>query len=529
MYTYTVEIDVDDDGLYGSGLALLDGVKSLSWRAGMMSPYDSISKESQLQIRLDNTDGRYSQEDTTALYYGVIVEGRLIRVRTIYNGTSVTMTELRIVRISSTAGDRAGEFRPMAEVRLVCTDLIKELLRYDYIAPLQQNVAADEVLNKLHDSAHVVWPSEKFYFFIDQDSIDGAKEIYHRDDTAFDVGNTSLEWVGDHLGRDNRASNAQRLIRDLLLAEVYGIYFFQPRTGAYTFYNRLHSRQTSVTTIIDLADEAVTAITPVRGRNPFGVGAMNELTISYEPRQQGVEGVVFTSDNVPIRVAASQTQTIRGKYRDPDNETASVGATDIIPLQRGVDFIGNESPDGTGTDYTRYIFISQNVGGSSIELVLYARKVGDPIYVTTLQARGTPLTVYNKETVISRDGDSIHAYGLQQQKMNLALLGDHDLVQNIAAMLVSHFATPTNVIDNITLLVTDDNAVTLQTLTIGDIVTIINSDNTHEKDYMIMSEQHAVNIAAGSHTVTYVTRNIDTSSIFTIDTSSIDGPDVLDL
>jgi len=494
----------------------------LEWTSGMNQPYQSISNPAVLRLTLSNADGRYSQDDSSAAYYGLLHPGRLLRVRTTYNGTTVTMTELRISDVS----ESFGEFLVYPVVQLICMDKMRELLAYEYYPPLQQNVRVDEVLTTLHQAAQVVWPNNRSYFFIDQDSIDGTKTIYEVDDTDFDEGRTTLDWVGDHLGQ-GKQGNAQRLIRDVLKAEVFGMYFFQPRTGMYRFLNRHHSKNAANVTTLRTDGDYLTAAQTSKGRNPYGMGPLNSLELSYIPRSQGTPGSVLYSAEDVITLQPNRTRKTRGRFYDPANASARVGGVNVIEPLRGVDIIANAEEDGSGADKSQTVIVSWVISGNSIEYT-FTNDTGLKIYVTTLQVRGTPLISYKDDTVESRNAASFYAYDGFDASDSL-VIGDADTVQAIADMLVGLFAEPLKTIDKVSLVVTEAIAAMVQTLTIGDKITVQNSNETHNKDYIIMGENHRINIAEGKHEAHYVTRAVDAMSLFTIDSDVIDGLAVMDI
>lgn len=527
VYSYRFELDVNNDRAYTHGLCLLENVKSASWRSGMGAAFDSLSSPSTLTLTLDNTDGRYNTKNPLADYYGILQEGKLIRVRMTYNAVTVTMTELRIVTImpSSFAGN--ADFTTRREVLVQATDKIQELLQWEYYPTLQENVRIDEALTEMHKQGAIVWPSEWFYFYMDVDSIDGTKKLYEQDDTDFNQALTSLKFVGDAMGRTNRSGSAQQFLRSILPGEVYGFYYFQPRTGKYTFRNRHHSTNTSVTTTIGA--EYIVDAPVVKGLHPFGEGALNELELEYTPRAIGTPAsVIYSSDNLPIRVSASDWKTIRGRYRDPIDKSAAVGAKNVIPMTRGVDFIGNSKADGTGEDWTQYLFVYPKPSASAIDINIYVRKVGDPVFVTTLQVRGTPITTYNKESITSRDELSIHERGRFPARASIPIT-DHELAQRMADLYVNTFSTPLEVLRSITIVVVPGIAAYVQTLTIGNKIVVQNRDMSHNDEYLIMSEQHEAIPSTGMHRVTYLLRAADDTDLFLINTDEVNSNAVMDI
>lgn len=521
IYDYSVELDINDDRAYTNGLCKLEGVTAIDWVAGMNAPYTAISNPANMRIVLSNQDGRYDLDNPNSLYYGAINPGRLIRVRITYNGVTATMTELRIATVS----ENFGEFVTMPTLQITCTDKIKELLDFEYAPILQQDVRTDEGLTELHKSTRVVWPNNRSYFFIDVDEVDGPQQIYDLDDIDFDEGQTTLEWLGDHLGQSGQG-NAQRLIRDLLKAEVFGVYFFQPRTGMYRFLNRHHATNASSTATFSTQD--ITNAQPRRGINPYGMGPLNTLTLDYMPRAVGAVGaILYSSDSVPFQVRPNSTKKIRGRFFDPNVADARVGGVDVIPPQDNVDIIANRQEDGSGADVLNQLVVSHSIKASQIEYVI-ENPTAQPIYVTTLQVRGTPLISYKKEMVEARNVDSLHTYDAFEAHDAL-ILADEDTVQTIGDMLVNLFGEPRMVLERVTLKVAAAIAEDVQSLSMGDVTTIQNTNGTHVKDYMIMGEQHRVQIGGGLHEVTYVLRAVEYNNLFKIGSSLIDGTDVLDI
>ena len=523
VYTYRVQLDIDDDRAYTHGLAdLTDTVKSPQWSSGMVSPYDQISAPAEMVLTLNNGDGRYDIYNSSADYYQLLEVGRLIRVQTIYNGTTITMTELLIRNVMP----QIGEFLSEPQVMVTCSDKMRQLLGYEYYPKLQQNVRIDEALTALHEQAAIPWPSEKFYFYLDQDALDGPKQLYDvSSDTDFEQAQTTLTWVGDHQARQRRHV-AQVFIRDILRAEVYGFYFFQPRTAKYRFLNRLHAAGESSQATFTTQDALAAPMS--HGKHSLGNGSLNDLTVRYEPRQQGtIDSVIYVNQNVPFSIAARSTRIVRGRFHDPDNQTTRIGASNVRPPVPQVDITANSESDGSGEDWLKFVITSYFITATSIEFTLFVRKVGDPVYITKLQARGRPLIVYNEESVQARDGTSVHGYGHNPFQLSLATVSDGDFAQDVADAYMHSFKTPTSYLDSLMIRVQDEQAADVQTLTIGDVITVHNADSSHNNDYLIVGEFHNVDTQGGWHDVRYTLRPKDTATIFTLDSSKLDGPHIL--
>ena len=523
IYDYSVELDVDDDRTYSNGLCKLEGITSIEWQAGMGAPYGKVANPAYLRMTLLDSDGRYDLDDENSDYYGLIAPGRLIRVRTTYKGTTVTMTELRITDVMETF----GEFIVTPGLTITAMDKMKALLSFEYFPELQTDVTTDEPLTKIHETAQVVWPNNRSYFFIDQDEIDGSQYIYDLDDIDFDTGRTSLAYVGDNLGQSGEQGNAQRLIRQMMDAEVFGLYYFNPRDGKYYFKNRHHAINTASSYTFRTDGDYIVGAETSRGRNPYGVGPLNTLTLDFKPRKLGnPASVIYENDKLPIEIKRGETKTIRARYFDPDNDDARVGATDIL-FEKGVDIDVNQTELGTLEDVTFRVPITIEKNASQATITVTNDTNFNNIWIRTLQIRGTPLISYQKEEVTAQNAESFYQYDVFEAHERIPI-DDADTAQAIADMMVNLFGTPKKVVERLVMQVSEAIADVCQTLTIGDSITVQNADETHNQRYIVVSENHMVQVADGRHYARYVLRDADIVSIFHIDESEIDGPHVID-
>jgi hypothetical protein len=498
-------------------------------KSGAMGAYDPIGTSAYMELVLSNANGDFNLQDTSAKYYGKVRRGTLVKAQGSLDGT--TWTTLSVLKISdivptySMSGDHS--------ITLKCADILKGFLDQDFIAPLQTNVRTDQVLTALHSKSNAIYPYESYYQFLDHTSIgDGRAPFEGSVWTDFETGETTFPYYGDNLDRGQGVKVGQ-YIKDAVQAEIFGLYWFSPRSERFKFLSRYHASDTAISWYI------TTAITDVPTYS-YARDLVNDFALGYYPRAIGAEdSILWQSDSVPFAVTARSTKRMTAKYRDPDNPSASVGALAVNELERGVDFIANSEADGSGEDWTRFITITLLKGTASSELVIYNRKEGDPAYLTTLQVKGTPITAYNKEIAYAYNDNSVFGLGSDQTtgndraatSENLFAVSGIDFAQAYADFKVNAFGDPLFVIERLNIVVkSEDTTTQAQVLarSIGDVINFVDIENSHNLDYMIVGESHNIipNTVPAMHTVTYTLRPTSRGALFILDESTSDGGDI---
>lgn len=530
MFYYRILLDVQRDytftGINQAYADITTRVKRLNWQFGMGSPYDFMGTAAYLELVLDNADGALLLEQTSAAYYGRLRRGTLVRVQMSTNGASWTnMVTLKIMNIMPTF-----VFSGSHEVTLKCADITADFLNQDFVAPLQTNVTIDAILEQAHIGNIAVWPYKSSYQFIDHTVIDDANRPIF-DGTSlidFEVGETTLAFYGDNLDR-GQGTKLQQYIRDAVQAEIFGLYYFSPRDELFHFLSRYHASDTASSW--NVTDSIMDA-----PQYSYGRDLVNKFSLTYSPRAIGTaESVLWDSDSLPLRINAYETKTITVRYRDPNVETASVGALAVLDPVRGTDWIATADEDGLigQTSATNQVDITVIKGASSSQLVI-SNRVNIPRYLQTLQLRGTPITTYNREQANAYNDDSDFGVGADASEgndtatgfENLPALSDADFAQAYANYKVSTFGQPQQVIERLVIPVKQDDLDTQSKIlskTIGDVMTVTDSYTGHNRDYMIVGESHSVMPSKELHTVTYVLRPTNRGSLFILDESSYDG------
>jgi len=523
---YIIEIDTGQDGTFSHSLADVSNyVTRLQWGSGATIPYQQVAPSATLFVELNNDSGKFTLFEATAEYYGLITVNTLVRVRWLLNGSTETMSVLKVAQngINVTAPSaKAG-----ARITLQCTDWLDELWRFEVDPPLQQNVTTDQAIQTIFDKSPVIYPYGKAFFYIGVDSIGGSNYIYDGTLTNFDTGFTTLPYAGDNIGSNDKVT-AQQLIREYCAAEFDSLFAWQPRSEEFVFFNRYHGTMVTLSPYVARTSSAYIMQADIEQKNvTYAQNMTNDIEVQYTPRKQGAAGsVIASSDNVPITFRAQQTRDFTMRYRDPDQTNTKTGALDIIQPQKGVDIIANSEADGSGDDWTEFLFVGYEIGAQSTKLTIYNRKVGDPAYITTLQIRGTPMTAYRAESVYARNDDSVYTNGEQKKFISNRAISDFDTAQNYADFMINKFGAATRAYQSITLVAAGRMASYVQTLTLGDRITIQDECGL-DTDYMIVGEQHQVDPQTLLHRVTWILTETLRGEAFIIDESEIGSNDLI--
>lgn len=531
MLHYRILLDTQRNGLYtGYHNDITAYVKRISLQFGANSAYEYMAAAAYMEIALDNSGGDFNLQNPSAKYYGKVRRGTLVRVQASLDGANWTSLGSLKIQNKTPAYAMDGSH----ELIIAASDTMQSFLAQEFIPPLLTNVRIDEILDAAFATTILVWPYESYYQFIGHTSIgDGRAPFVGSEFCDFETAETTLNFYGDNLDKGEGVT-VQDYVKKAVQAEIFGLFYFSPRDELIHFLSRYHASDTAASWNID------TMITAEPSYSD-GRDLVNDYALSFSPREIGAEhSLLWESQSVPIQIAAQDTKIITVKYRNPDFPTASVGALSVDVPVKGVDLIANSESDGSGEDWTRFLFPSIKYGAASSEIRIYNRKVGDPAYITTLQVKGTPITAYDKETVYGYNDDSVYGMGSDETSGNdratgsdtMDAIDDVDFAQSVADFRVNTFGNPLIAIERLTIPIRHDDMVTQANVlskTIGDVINFKDLDNAHEMDYMIVGERHSImpHVVNGQHTVTYTLRPTERGSVFILGESYSDANDTL--
>lgn len=111
--------------------------------------------------------------------------------------------------------------------------------------------------------------------------------------------------------------------------------------------------------------------------------------------------ILFKLDN-PFQVAPTSTGTVLGPYRDPSQQAARVGGTDMQTPVAGVDYIANSKQDGSGENLTSFVSLAVDFGGNGARIVI-TNTAPKPAWMTLLQLKGRGIYDYQNVVLEAED------------------------------------------------------------------------------------------------------------------------------
>lgn len=457
-------------------------------------------------------------------YGGVLKRGLLIRLQATLAGYTWTLYTGKITDLRFEVGSHRSR-----SIAIRCVDQMLDLLDLEYQPTLLTDVVTSAAIQDVFDKAVLPYPYPHSYWMLGIEGysvLGSTTTLYSHALTSLDTGKTSLPYVGDNAD-SGQGISAQGFLRDVVAAEMGGRFWFDTRTGKFTFHNRHNDilNQTVKHTFTETDfDEAGYLYADVLA---------NKVTLNIQPREVGAAGtVLWSAANTPVFVKKGEQRRMSARFRDPDNTAQRVGAMDVLPVHIGSqDITINTAEDGSGESITDRFAISTIANATSAEIVL--ENGNRDAYVTQLQIRGTPLFTYDQVTVEVIDGQSIadNSGTYPMPPKSLRLVSDEALAVDYAGYLLSRFKTPYGRFDRVSFAVGEQDALIVQALDRkpGDRITITEAWSGHSQDYYIVGEQHTLSGYPVSHRVTWILKPavaaegwiLDTATRSNLDTSAI--------
>lgn len=502
-YLLSIAVTESEQDTGQSGLNILMGATTLQSGLSGVGVYRFIHKHNDFNTALALASGFNFDDgdaacnvtvDSVSLKevrpYAMMNRGTQVRLRATYNGVTSTLFQGRISKIEPSAGNSTEK-----TVSLTIEDAMLELLDAEYAPPLLTAPTADVALQRMFDDAVIRWPYSGSFWLLGvpgNSELDYTTYLYDHDVTDFETGITTFEYLGDVEDRGEGIS-AQGYVRDVVGGEAGGRFWFDTRANKFKFHNRDHDPLND-TVVASYNESHFDSVTP-----KYGEDIVNDLTLSYTSRDVGAEGTVLWSlKSIPFLLKSNTKRVFNARYFDVNNEQLTVGARTFIPLAAGTDYVANLSSDGGGQDYSDKITVTSDAGGNSAKIAVFNNS-GVDVYVTTLQLRGTPIT-HVEERYQSVAGDSIAANELYPKVIEVRALDNTSLAEQFGDYIVAKFKDPIMRFETVTFNSLNGETMMSASLNrvIGDKITITDSSTQHDKDYIIVGEQHTL-MVSGDH------------------------------
>jgi len=458
---YRYWLDVDRDGTFSNPASeITTYVISTNFSWGLTDAYQEFANPAAMQMTLDNSTRIFNPSREDSVYYNGINKGTMVRIRAEFNGEFFE-ADYKVTAIQLTAGASSynAETQNM-NITLAGTDAMWRLLDAEFKPMFQEDVRVDEAMQTVFDRAVIAYPYEGMYATLDLSTLNDCSLLDSSITTDFEEARQTLTEVGDN-SDTGMGISAQGFLRELLLAEAGGRFWFNPPTNKFTFHNRWHDTQNFIpvfemNTGMCLRD-SMTLL--------YGDDLINDVTINYSPRQYGVaNSTIWESDQVPIRLFPEEVVTITGRYRNPDNEAERIGATDVHPPLAGTDYDAWNAVELELVNLLADLQLSFVDNASSGDITMTNRGQ-DVMWVHMLKVRGTPIYIHNPETVQRTDLESINQHDRHATVRDIKLMTDVNDAEGYANLIIKRFKTPRTRFPSVTFIANQTDELMTQAIT----------------------------------------------------------------
>ncbi len=401
--------------------------------AGGNERINSVAKDmtaSEVDLELDNTNGRFLPENTSSPIYAYLNTNVEIRLGVIIENSYYRMFTGRIRDINPD--------RRTSRVDIHCIDNTSLLVDKSCPRALYEDKRTDQLILPLLQEGGIT-------------------------DYEMDQGDHTVDaaWFKD--------LDILPTISALCVAER-GMAFFD-RFGKFVFWNRTHLDRNATKVILTRDDILTNFVLSVKDSQ-----IRNRAEVRAKPRASAGVQVVWTNGNIValnpytdtlVWVPAHDQQVAYLEMEDP--------CTGWITPVANTDYTANTLADGSGTDRTANI---------SIEFTAYAdacyvtviNTTDDDIYLTKFQVRANPLKVWTWIKIVQRHETSISLYGERTLEIDNDFITSEDTARVVAEAIINRAWEAQNVVKV--------NILGLPNLICGDIVTVEITDSD-SKNYMI--------------------------------------------
>ena len=398
--TWTLSIrDIVTTGVYTDVSAYM---LSAEWTIGFGGEYEPMAAQSTLTVTLNNSDRRFSPENTSGTYTGKLLPGILIKLTSTdpADSTVRTMFVGWIDSWSPTAGTTPDQTVVTAEAWNSRASL------QEVSIPIMENTTYDAVLDKILSTSILYPPGASAWILgeIGQSELGQTTELGAISTFSnFESGISTFVWAGDNWSESTSIYGAA--------ADTCGREYgrmWQARDGVLNSINR--HKLISDKTVDFHVDNTMSQMLYQYGASE---DIANKVVVRAQTRRETASQVV-AGLQYPVSIGASSTVDVVYVIESQDSGVSLAVKSPLTPVAT-TDFLVNANADGSGTNLTG------NVTGAIIADESFATRVtvrytnsGAAGYITFGQVRGTKLDSFAVVESVTQDADSIRDYGKRQ-------------------------------------------------------------------------------------------------------------------
>ena len=177
----------------------------------------------------------------------------------------------------------------------------------------------------------------------------------------------------------------------------------------------------------------------------------NQVDTKAYPRKVDTSDVILFSLERPLEIGAYQTVTMKGRFRDPNQEAQSVAALSTVTPVSGTDYIFNAAEDESGANLTADLSVTAVYGANGVDYTL--ENTGAITgYVTQLYARGKGVYIYRPVENMEEDETLVSNDGARTLNMDLPYQDDPLQTIDIATALLAKYKQKYTAVQSLTLI-----------------------------------------------------------------------------
>ena len=384
---YKVSVDWNNDGDYSdSNEDITADVLQLTTQQGrsLASQITGKAVAGTLEAILINSAGKYSSFNTSSPLAGNILPNRRVKVETL-TPTESTIFLGYLERITPIV-DAQG----VTKARLVALGSLKRFATTKVSVPMQTSATTGVVVGAILDAAS--W---------------GAG------DRTIATGRTTLtRYYADKIAGIQSLREVESTEGGFIREGKDGKIIFEDRQHRYTAARS----NTSQATFSDAAGATV-SYSQIQQRDALEL-IYNRFIAMMTSEAVGSVATLWThptanTSGAAPKIEQGESVTIIAEYPTDlsnDNQT-SVNAW-TTPAAT-TDYLTNTAQNGTGTNTTSSMVVANVKASKTMEIKITNNHTTD-VYLTKLQARGTPVTVSDRIKILAEDATSQTSYGLKE-------------------------------------------------------------------------------------------------------------------
>ena len=205
-------------------------------------------------------------------------------------------------------------------------------------------------------------------------------------------------------------------------------------------------------------------------------------------------------------LAPAEAKTFEAEFPNPDSANNAMEVNAWTTPAATTDYLLNTASDGTGTNLTGDVTVTQTKTGERMAVTLTNSATGSAGYLTKLQARGTAVSTKNPCIVRAIDTTSQGIYGERKYVAQTKFIPTTSEAQDWCDYQMAIYGSPIEILTMTIPASAQGNIGQALSRDISDRITVTATADAAlgvNADFLIESEQHSVTDGGSQHTATW--------------------------